>query len=325
MLMLYDLHQFNEAEARTMENILHAFRMGNRAHAYLLEGGSSSSRLKCGLYLACALVCEQKTDGRPCLACSQCRRVIENEHTDVKLLQPQEGAKDIKVEEIRELRRDVCTVPTMCEYHIYLLAECHLMNVNAQNALLKLLEEPPENTVFLLLAPAKELLLPTVGSRVQAHKLGLSSVSDGEKALASRYPQLPREVIRQAARLQRLADKTELKETVLRCLPRAYELVELYYLKKQRRLNEELPEGEEELLFSLNLLAAAARDIAVYKRNKNAEIFVFDSRETLQKAADALSLKRTMELYEAFSQAALRMYQRGNKSAVLTDLYRVIR
>lgn len=323
--MHLDLQSRNPAEERAISNILHGFRCGNRAHAYIIEGGSAASRLRCSLYAACALVCTDPIGGRPCLACGTCRAICDGEHDDVKIIAPENG-KDIRVDEVRALRKDAYVLPTQCDYHIYIIAECQKMNAFAQNALLKLLEEPPENTVFFLLTPTKELLLPTVVSRAQAHHVGIASLQEETEDFAVRFPTADAHDRRAVAKLQRLYDKIELNDATIRTYPTAYAVLRKFYVEKNARINEDLPTGEGELSFTLCLLAAAARDIAVRKRNKNAELFVFSGDDPeFQKIFGGISLKKALELYEAFTEAAEAVREYGNRNAVLTVLYSKIR
>lgn len=323
--MPYDLQNRGPAEQRAVDNILRGFRSGNRAHAYIIEGGSAAARLRCALYLTCALICTESQNGLPCLACPACRAVCDAEHDDVKILSPEDG-KDIKVDVIRALRKDAYVLPTQCDYHVYIVTESQKMNAYAQNALLKILEEPPENTVFFLLTPTKELLLPTVASRAQAHHIGTASLNEETADYDARFPQCDVSDRRAVAKLQRLTDKIELNETAIRAYPKAYDTVKQFYYEKNARINESLPTQEAELSFTLCLLAAAARDIAVRKRNKNAELFVFSGDDpAFQKVFGGMSLKKALELYDAFTEAADSVREYGNRNAVLTVLYSKIR
>lgn len=328
--MTYDLKQFSPAEKRTIDNILRGFQSGYRAHAYILEGGSAAARMRCALYLTCALTCENPQNGKPCLACPACSAVAEGEHEDVKILTPEED-KEIKVDAVRALRKDAYVLPTRCDYHVYIAAESQKMNLYAQNTLLKILEEPPENTVFFLLAPTKESLLPTVVSRAQAHPLGLSSLAEEQADFDRRFAAFPEADRHAVAKLQRLTDKIELNETALRTYPKAYAVLKQVYFEKNARINEALPTNDKELFFTLCLLAAAARDIAVTKRavrssGKKTELFVFsESDPDFQKVVSGIGLKKALDLQDAFTEAAESVREYGNQKAVLTVLYAKIR
>ncbi len=318
---------YTPAERRVLDTVTHAHEMGNFAHATILEGGSVSSRLRCAEYIACSLVCEHLHDAKPCLSCRQCRKVLENEHTDIKRIEAEEVGKEVKVDAVRALRKDAYVLPTECEYHVYLFPEAQSMNTAAQNALLKLLEEPPQNTVFLLLTPSKELLLPTVVSRAQAHRLGISTEHDEIETMRMRFPNCDDTTVRRAARLQRLSDNWEWNAAAVEAIPKAYELVKLCFADRSARLDEKLGScTDAELSAILCVLALAARDIAVESYAKDGKTVVFEpSDEELFQKARKMRVKRASELYDAFSTAAERIREHGNKTVVLNDLYGVLR
>ena len=327
-----DISALTAGEKRVLTNVLSAFSNGNFAHSYVLEGGSGASRLRCAEIIACAAVCTemQETHGAyPCFSCDQCRKILDREHTDIKIISPEKEAGkskiEIRVDTIRNVRKEAYVLPTDCEYHIYIINESEKMNVNAQNALLKILEEPPQNTIFILLAPSKELLLPTVVSRVQSHTLGKSSVEETGEVFAAKFPSLPKESVKRAARLQCALDKIEHDAANIKTIDAAYGLVRQYFLEKNHRLTESLPTSKDELFLSLCVLAMASRDIAVSKKNENQILFVFEKGPEFDSAKSSVSMRRAMELYEAFSRAAERVQAAGNVGSVLAELFSAVR
>lgn len=325
-----DISALTAGEKRVLTNILSAFSCGNFAHSYVLEGGSGAARLRCAEILACAPVCTcVKNDGFPCFTCDQCRKVLDREHTDIKVISPEKEAGksriEIRVDAIRNLRKEAYVLPTDCDYHIYILNESEKMNTNAQNALLKILEEPPQNTVFILLTPSKELLLPTVVSRVQPHTLGKSTSQETEEVFLAKFPSLPKENVVRAARLQSALDKIELDAQDIKTITTAYDLVKQYFVEKNRRLTESLPTGKDELFLTLCVLAMASRDIAVSKKNESQELFIFEKGGEFDSAKSAVSMRRALELYEAFSRAAERIMGSGNVGSVLAELFSATR
>lgn len=313
----------SSAEQRTTDNILTAVSMGNFAHSYIIEGGSAASRLRCAEIIACSLVCTQKNGIMPCSMCPQCRKIIANEHSDIKILGG-DGA-DIKVDDVRHISKDAYVMPTDCDFHIYILRDADRMNKNAQNALLKILEEPPADTVFILLTASKEMLLPTVVSRAQSHTLGKSSVSEIAEAFSAKFPSVSPELLKKAARLQSVMDKIELDIGAIKTIETALSLADTVYVQRQTRINELLPKGKDELIIIFGVLAVAARDIAVSKKDPSAETFVFDTAEQLQNASSGISLRRAMDMYEAFSNAAYRVSTSGNVSSLTAELFASIR
>ena len=124
-------------------------------HSYIVASQSEQARDRLSLDLAAAMLC--RSDGvRPCRTCRDCRKVYDGVHPDVIYIAPDGTGKrpEIKVDQIRG-----------AEKKVYVLRQADTMNLNAQNAFLKLLEEPPQSAAFILAAASPELLLPTVRSR----------------------------------------------------------------------------------------------------------------------------------------------------------------
>lgn len=323
-------------ELRVLKNITKMISEGNAAHSFILEGGSNSARLRVAQAAACAIICtaEIKKDGMPCFSCTACKKVLCNEHTDIKIIAPEKESgksrEEIRVDAIRAIIKDAYVLPTDCDYHIYIISESEKMNANAQNALLKILEEPPENTIFFLLTPSKELLLQTVISRAQSHKIGNSTPEDAEKILKEKLhgtalKNISEKTLARAARIQCEFDKIELDETAIKNIDNAYNVIRKYYIEKKHRIIEDLPQNKDELVLTLSLLAAAARDIAIAKRAASAPLIIFEHGEEFEAAQNTVSLKRALELYESFSKAAERIQAAGNMSSITSELFSGIR
>lgn len=133
-------------------------------HACVLESGTAEERAELARTLAKALVC--KGDGpRPCNACDACRKADSGNHPDILWVTPQDGRKTISVESVRNMRDSAYVLPNESDRKVYLIDPADTMQDYAQNALLKILEEPPSYANFLLLCSSKASLLPTVLSR----------------------------------------------------------------------------------------------------------------------------------------------------------------
>ena len=149
------------------KNLASAARDGRPAHAYILEGDEGSGRRMLARAFANALVCERfAEEGReePCFTCSSCLRFLSDNHPDVKVVTHEK--QSISVEDIRkQIVNDVEIRPYSAPYKIYLVPEGEKMTPQAQNALLKTLEEPPSYVVILLMVTNSSLLLPTIRSR----------------------------------------------------------------------------------------------------------------------------------------------------------------
>lgn len=140
-----------------------------KGHAYIVVSTNVQMREKAAYELACSFVCEQG-DEFPCLECRSCREVFLGIHPDVAEITRKTDdkgkiKKEILVEQIRQMAADAYVRPQQAERKVYIIKEADLMNIQAQNAALKIFEEPPSYAVFILCSDSEESLLPTVRSR----------------------------------------------------------------------------------------------------------------------------------------------------------------
>ena len=133
-------------------------------HAYLFVGPSGVGKKTVGLGLAKAIHCSVATDDF-CGKCADCARIQDDNHPDVRLIEPLAGKKEISIQQIRELEKALNLRSFSGNRKIVILDPATLMNLSAQNALLKTLEEPPKDSLLVLIAPNVGGLLPTLRSR----------------------------------------------------------------------------------------------------------------------------------------------------------------
>lgn len=177
---------------RIKENLENSLKKGHIAHFYLISGPKGSGKHTLARLLAAAALCEGQD--KPCLACRSCRKVMAGAHPDFITVDDPEK-KTVPVELIRKAREDMFILPNEGQRKIYLFPRGQDMGIPGQNALLKVLEEPPEYGVFLLLTDNPEKLLPTVRSR--AVELAMGSLPEPvlEKALKQDNPQAAPEAV----------------------------------------------------------------------------------------------------------------------------------
>ena len=142
------------------ENLRSAAQKGRLSHFYLISGPEGSGKRTLARILSAALLCGGAD--RPCMGCNACRKVMANTHPDLITVTDPEH-KTVAVRLVREMRDDMFIRPNEGEKKIYLFPQ--ELGIEGQNALLKILEEPPSYGVFILLTDSPEKLLPTVRSR----------------------------------------------------------------------------------------------------------------------------------------------------------------
>lgn len=153
-------------------------------HAYLITGPQGVGRRSLALAFVKALNCKQPIEpGIPCGICITCQQIERMEFPDLSILVPEEGHKDIRIEQIRALQRAIVLAPYQAPYRVALLLNFQKTTLGASNALLKTLEEPPPKAVLILTADAQESLLPTIVSRCEVLRLRPLPLGDAENFL----------------------------------------------------------------------------------------------------------------------------------------------
>lgn len=145
---------------------------GEMRHAYLITGPAGVGRRTLALRLAQVVNCPQPlTPGEPCGTCRSCIQIEGMRHADLTVVQAEQEGGVLKIDQVREVLRTVSLKPFQSPYRVALFLRFHEANANAQNALLKTLEEPPGHALILLTADNAEQLLPTVVSRCEILRL----------------------------------------------------------------------------------------------------------------------------------------------------------
>lgn len=168
---------------RLKENLKNSLKNQHISHFYLISGPEGSGKHTLARLLAAAALCENAD--APCGACSSCRKVLEGIHPDVITVEDPEH-KNVSVRLVRQAREDVFIRPNEGNRKVYIFPQ--ELGLEGQNALLKILEEPPSYGIFLLLTDNPERLLPTVRSRCTELALKGLAPATLRRALAREFP-----------------------------------------------------------------------------------------------------------------------------------------
>ncbi|MDD7592818.1 MAG: DNA polymerase III subunit gamma/tau [Peptoniphilaceae bacterium] len=153
-----------EAIVTALKNQVKSGRIG---HAYLFAGTRGTGKTSCAKIFARAVNCLHPQDGSPCNECENCRAVLDETTMDVVEM---DAASNRRIDDIRELRDTVKYPPTTLRYKVYIIDEAHMITNEAFNALLKIMEEPPEHLIFILATTEPEKIPQTILSRVQRYE-----------------------------------------------------------------------------------------------------------------------------------------------------------
>ena len=135
---------------------------GKVSHAYIFSGTRGTGKTTAAKVFARAINCLNPKDGEPCNECEACKSILEGNSTDVIEM---DAASNNGVDNIRTIRQEVAYSTTGLKYKVYIIDEVHMLSAGAFNALLKTLEEPPANVVFILATTEEHKILPTILSR----------------------------------------------------------------------------------------------------------------------------------------------------------------
>ena len=179
---------------RLKDNLTSSLAKGRISHFYLISGPQGSGKHTLAKLLAAAILCQDTH--APCGKCNVCRKVMENNHPDVITVDDPEH-KAVSVKLVRQAREDMYILPNESDYKIYVFPQ--ELGIEGQNALLKILEEPPKYGVFILLSTNAEQLLPTVRSRCT--ELALSALPESllTRELSREFPDASSEALTAAA------------------------------------------------------------------------------------------------------------------------------
>lgn len=133
-------------------------------HAIIIEGEEGLGKRTLAREIALNLFCRSEGE-RPCRSCPQCSKVLKGFHPDIYEYSAPGTPRSFHIATVREVREDIIMQPNEADYKVYILGNCQCMGIEAQNAILKILEEPPQYAIFILTTTTKSALLETVLSR----------------------------------------------------------------------------------------------------------------------------------------------------------------
>lgn len=157
------------------QTLKNALSQNKTSHAYLFTGPRGTGKTSAAKIFAKAINCPNQVDGEPCNQCDTCIAITEGRLNDVIEI---DAASNNGVDEIREIREKVKYAPTQAAYKVYIIDEVHMLSTGAFNALLKTLEEPPKNVLFILATTEVHKIPATIISRTQRFDFKRISTED---------------------------------------------------------------------------------------------------------------------------------------------------
>ncbi len=161
---------------------------GFLSHTVLIEGEKGTGKRELAVWLAKAILC--KNSKAPCENCAVCRKISDGNHPDVEIYDGSGSARSFHIESIREIKNTLWLAPNESDEKIYILLEIQNMTTEAQNALLKSLEEPPPHVRFIMTCDNRGSLLDTIISRAAVYTLDPQSKDECAGELKKSFPKI---------------------------------------------------------------------------------------------------------------------------------------
>jgi DNA polymerase-3 subunit delta' len=296
-------------------------------HAYLLTGAPGIGRRSLALEFACALNCLQPpAPGEFCGTCRVCSQLLKMQQADLSLVQPDTDGGMIKVEQVRNLQHSLSLSPYEAKYRTALLLNFQQANANAQNALLKTLEEAPRQVVLFLTADSVENVLPTIASRCEILRLHPISMEATETALIERW-QIPADSARICAHLSggRLGMAVRLAQDPAQIEKRNQlldDLVRILPLTRRDRFAyvDTISRSREELRLALQTWYTYGRDLLMIVNQDDSELANISRREELHQIAARIDRSAALKMVNAIDSALASLEAYGH-SRMLMDVF----
>lgn len=298
------------------------------SHAYMIQGERMSGKKMIADIFARALECENPQQDKPCNQCRSCRQALNRNHPDIIYLE-HDKPNIISVENIRtQINADIAIKPYSGSKKIYIIDEAEKMNQQAQNALLKTLEEPPHYAVILLLTTNVEAMLPTIISRcvtmhiksvaddiIKKYLMEVVQVPDYRASICASFA---RGNVGRAVELASNEQFDNLKSEALHNLKAIFELE----VNQMSAAAKKITEDKIDVNDYLDLCFIWYRDILLYKACHDRQHIIFKEDLTdIRKMASKYSYEALEKIVHAIEKARLRWKSNVNFELTMEVLF----
>lgn len=314
-----------------IQYIQDAVEQGKVSHAYILNGQRGSGKKMLARLFAMTLQCESGKS-EPCGECRSCKQANSGNHPDIITVRHEKPAS-ISVDDIRQqVNGDIMIKPYSSPYKVYIIPEADLLTVQAQNALLKTIEEPPEYAIIFLLTENADSLLPTIRSRcvmlklrnirdtlVKKYLMEQVQIPDYQADLCAAFAQGN---IGRALMLARSEHFNEIKEEAVQLLKYIDEM-ELHEIVSAIK---EINKYKLEVTDYLDIITIWYRDILLYKATKDVGSLVFsDHLKFIKEKALKSSYEGLEKILNSIEKAKVRLKANVNFDLVMELLLLTIK
>ncbi len=315
-----------------IEILQNSIKTKNLAHAYLFFGQGTVGKRTTALEFAKTINCLNPNSQDNCGECLSCEKIEKQLHPDVFFIEPIKTSSTaregyIRIDDIRELQRKIAYLPFEGKYKIVIVDQTEQLNLQAANAFLKSLEEPPKATIFILIASNIYRLLPTILSRCQGVRFNLLTPDLIEKILLDENPEEDPNLLRLKASkangdLERARENTSLNFADFR--QNALDLIgeisfkrmdlTFKFAREWKKRSAEIPEMLDEMSYIL-------RDLAIIKLGcSKKDVFNADLFENLKTTAGKKQLRSLNKMFEATIESKVNLQSNLNVQLTLESM-----
>lgn len=314
-----------------ISHMKNAIKLNKISHAYIINGEKGMGKKTIAKIFSMTLQCEKGGD-EPCMQCHSCKQAISNNHPDIRWI-THEKPSTIAIDEVREqINNDILIKPYSSKYKIYIVDEAEKLTVQAQNALLKTIEEPPAYGIIMLLTNNKDSFLQTILSRCVALEMRPVASTDIINYLREKekIPDYQAKMVvnfaggnlGRAIRLASMEEFNELKDMVIRHLAGICDasVTDISgYVKEAATFKDNISEY-------IDLMVAWFRDVLIFKASKDINQLIFkEDISLIEKYVIRISYNGINRIFEAADKVVLRLRANVNFDLTIELLLMCIR
>lgn len=314
-----------------ISHMKNAIKLNKISHAYIINGEEGMGKKTIAKIFSMTLQCEKGGD-EPCMQCHSCKQAISNNHPDIRWI-THEKPSTIAIDEVREqINNDILIKPYSSKYKIYIVDEAEKLTVQAQNALLKTIEEPPAYGIIMLLTNNKDSFLQTILSRCVSLEMRPVASTDIINYLREKekIPDYQAKMVvnfaggnlGRAIRLASMEEFNELKDMVIRHLTGICDasVTDISgYVKEAATFKDNIAEY-------IDLMVAWFRDVLIFKASKDINQLIFkEDISLIEKYVIRISYNGINRIFEAADKVVLRLRANVNFDLTIELLLMCIR
>ena len=316
-----------QEEAKSL--LRNAVKTGNHSHAYIFSGEKGSGKMMLAEAFAAMLQCENPSEDDACLECHSCKQALSRNNPDIIYVRREDGKNNISVDVVREqIVNDVDIKPYSSKYKIYIVDEAERMNPQAQNAILKTIEEPPEYAIIILLTANHNAFLQTILSRCVLIQMKSVDTESIKRILQTQYETVDYQSQMVASFAQGNVGKAialatdvtfnDVKNRVVALCKKASKMDEQQIADEVKSIKEDNDRDKKEDSDSekfqpfieqlLDLITLWYRDVLLYKSTSRDDLLLFsEDAFDIHDQAQSLSYHGLNEIFDAISETRARL------------------